>query len=143
MSETAAPATAKPKATRKFSLADTTLESGVVKSERVNLDEYIEFLRDIPQGHNHQKGTTIPDTAITVAKSRFSQAANRLGIGVRFTVVKHDSRIAAERGYALAPGQVRLLVSTGAKRKAPARKAEGEAKKPAPAAKGLAAAVKR
>ena len=53
--------------------------------------------------------------SVNVLKSRFRQAAGRLNYGVSFQIVEPGSEVAVERGYHLADGDVRFLVTAGEK----------------------------
>lgn len=120
-----------------ISLSGHADEAEPVKASRIDLGEYETHLKAIPNGM--QRGFTVPTAGVSVVKSRFSQAASRMGIGVRFTVVEFGSS-QVRPAWQLKEGESRLLVSTGPKRVVTRKPKEAESTGHKPG--GLASAVK-
>lgn len=97
-------------------LDDTKMETIERKTNvpKVDLRDYIEGLK-ASKTSGQSVGHTIVEASVNILKSRYRQAAGQLGYGVSFTLIPAGSELATERGYDLADGDARLLVTAGEK----------------------------
>lgn len=97
-------------------LDDTKMETIERKTNvpKVDLRDYIEGLK-ASKTSGQSVGHTIVEASVNILKSRYRQAAGQLGYGVSFTLIPAGSELATERGYELAQGDARLLVTAGEK----------------------------
>jgi hypothetical protein len=106
----------KERYTGPIKLDDTKMETIERKTNvpKVDLRDYIEGLKASMQS-GQSVGHTIVEASVNILKSRYRQAAGQLGYGVSFTLIPAGSDLAVERGYDLAEGDARLLVTAGPK----------------------------
>lgn len=81
---------------------------------KVDLRPYTDAL-NASRESEQSVGYDVFEASVNVLKSRFRQAASKLGYGVSFQVIKPGDELATERGYDLAEGDVRFIVTAGEK----------------------------
>lgn len=127
--------TTRTRYTGPVNLTEGADEDEPVRSSRVDLGWYTNQLQTMTPGK--QRGFTLESKAVSVAKSRFTQAASPMGIGVSFVILPYGDSRTQGKPWVLNEGESRLLVKTGTKRAA-RKPAEASAK---PQGGGLAAHV--
>lgn len=98
----------------------------------VDLRPYIEALK-ASRDSEQSVGYDVFEASVNVLRSRFRQAATKLGYGVSFQIITPNSEIAKERGYDLKKGDVRFIVTAGEKQ---VRTKPGEPSTPVEGAEG-------
>lgn len=81
---------------------------------KIDLRPYVDALHASRESEQ-SVGYDVFEASVNVLKSRFRQAALKLGYGVSFQIVKPEDEEAIERGYDLAEGDVRFIVTAGEK----------------------------